>query len=47
MEHLEEYFCFVECDLGNIDKNCDGLKSIKNGNSREETPVLFITDMLD
>lgn len=29
MEYLEEYFCFVEYDFGNIDKNCDALKSIK------------------
>lgn len=47
MEYFEEYFCFVECDLGNIDKNCDGFKSIKNGNFREEIFVLFIIDMLD
>lgn len=28
-------------------KNCGGLKSIKNGNSEEENPTWFITDMLD
>lgn len=39
MEYLEEYICFVEFDWGNTDKNCNGLKGIKIGNSWEENPA--------
>ena len=35
IEYLEEYICFVEFDLGNIDKNGNRLKGIKIGNSWE------------
>ena len=39
MEYLEEYICFVEFDLGNIDKNGNRLKGVKIGNSWEENPA--------